>query len=66
MATAEIDLAWVDNSSDKTGFLVQRSTDGTNFAQVATVGAGLTAYRDTGLTAGTTYSYQVAASSESS
>jgi len=53
--TYEIDLAWTDNSNNETGFAVQRSTDGTNFAQIGTVGADVTIYRNAGLAAGTTY-----------
>jgi len=34
----------------------------TNFAQVASFAATTTTYNDTGLTAGTSYSYQVQAS----
>src|SRR5438132_3191964 len=64
-ATYEIDLVWTDNSSDETGFAIQRSNDGTNFAQVGTVGADVTAYADAGLAAGTTYYYRVDAYNDS-
>src|SRR5207302_424984 len=40
---------------------VERSTDGTTFTQVATVGANVTAYSDTGLAAATQYYYRVRA-----
>ena len=40
---------------------VERSTDGTNFTQVAVVAADVTSYSDVGLAAATTYTYRVRA-----
>jgi M6 family metalloprotease-like protein len=55
-----MDLAWTDNADNESGFFIQRSTDGTNFATVASVGVNTTAYTDvTGLQANTLYYYQV-------
>ena len=54
-------LTWNDNSSNETGFRIQRSTDGTIFTLIATVGANITSYLDTGLTASTKYNYRVRA-----
>lgn len=58
-----IDLSWADNSSDESGFRVERAPDaggvaGT-YAQIASVGANVTTYSSTGLTAATTYWYRV-------
>ena len=58
-----IDLSWADNSSDESGFRVERAPDaggvaGT-YAQVASVAANVTTYASTGLVAGTTYWYRV-------
>ncbi len=61
VSSSQINLAWTDNSSDETGFQIERSTDGANFGQIATVGAGVTAYQNTGLAAGATYWYRVRA-----
>ncbi|MGD8869034.1 MAG: fibronectin type III domain-containing protein, partial [Gemmatimonadales bacterium] len=57
-----IDLAWTDNSGDETGFRIERKTepDG-SFALIATVGANVTKYYNTGLAGGTTYTYRVRA-----
>ena len=41
---------------------MERSTDGTIFTQIATVGANVVAYTDSGLTSPNTYFYRVAAS----
>jgi mono/diheme cytochrome c family protein len=56
----EIDLVWTDNSSNETGFSIERSTSSTGpFTPVGSAGANLTSYADTGLNAATTYYYRV-------
>jgi hypothetical protein len=62
ISSTQINLSWTDNSSNETGFLIERSTDGTNFTQIATAGVNATSYLDTGLSASTTYYYRVRAS----
>ena len=61
VSSSQINLAWSDNSENEDGFRVERSTDGQNFGVVATVGAGVTTYADTGLAASTAYVYRVLA-----
>ena len=56
-----INLAWTDTSAYEQGYKVESSTDGVNFAQIASVGANVTSYANTSLTAGTTYHYRVRA-----
>jgi fibronectin type 3 domain-containing protein len=58
-STSQINLSW-SSSSGATSYKIQRSTDGTNFSPLATVGT--TTYSDTGLNAGTLYYYRVLAS----
>ncbi len=62
-STTQINLAWTDNSSNETGFKIERCSGAgcSNFAQIATTGAGVSSYANTGLTASTTYSYRVRA-----
>ncbi|HWE43871.1 MAG TPA: fibronectin type III domain-containing protein [Gemmatimonadaceae bacterium] len=66
VGAGRIDLAWSDNSgNDEQGFQVERAPDsggaaGT-YARIATVGANVTVYSNTGLAAGTTYWYRVRA-----
>ena len=60
-----IDLAWVDNSDNETCFTVWRSTDGTNFTLLDTLGANVEAYTDTTATPGVTYWYRVQACTDS-
>lgn len=60
-STTTAQLSWVDNSSNETGFKIERSDDGVNFSQVGSVGANVTTFGDTGLSSGTLYTYRVRA-----
>ena len=57
---ASLQLVWLDNSSDETGFHVERKlgTAGT-YTVVATTGANVTSYADSTLADSTTYCYRV-------
>ena len=61
VSSSQINLSWTDNSNNETGFRVERSIDGTTFTQIATVGANVTMYGNTGLSALTEYDYRVRA-----
>ncbi len=52
-------LRWRDTSNDETGFRLRRRTEGSDWALLATVPAGVTLKVDSGLEAGTEYIYQV-------
>lgn len=60
--TTTINLAWKDNSTNETGFVVERasSANGT-FTKIATTAAGAVTYSNTGLTQNTTYYYRLRA-----
>ena len=63
---AKVDLSWtapvVDGGTPITGYRIQRSTNGTTWSTlVANSGSTLTTYANTGLAAGSTYYYKVAA-----
>lgn len=60
-ATSTIDLVWVDNSDNETGFSVERMPHGGAFAELATVAAGVTTYADDAVTEDVTYVYRVRA-----
>jgi predicted phage tail protein len=60
-SASAINLRWTDNSSNETGFLVERSLNGADFTQVASLGAGTTSFASNGLLASTTYYYRVRA-----
>jgi hypothetical protein len=61
-SSSRIDLAWTDNSSAETGQVLQRSTSPT-FSSPTSIplAPDVQSYSDTGLSAGTTYYYQVKA-----
>jgi FtsP/CotA-like multicopper oxidase with cupredoxin domain/fibronectin type 3 domain-containing protein len=66
LGQSRVNLSWVDNSANETAFVVERSTDGVNFAQVATVasaaGTGTArTFSDTAVAPGTVYQYRVKA-----
>jgi predicted phage tail protein len=56
-----VQLQWTDLSNDETGFVIQRSTDGTTFSDLASVGADVVDYADTAVFGAFTYTYRVAA-----
>jgi subtilisin family serine protease len=61
VSTSQINLTWSDNSSNETGFRIERSTDGRSWSQIATVGADVTSFSSTGLKKNTTYHFRVRA-----
>lgn len=63
---SRINLSWSDNSSDETGFVIERSPGGTSsFSPIHTTSANATSYSDSGLQCGTVYYYRVQATSAS-
>ncbi len=61
LSSSQINLSWVDNSTDEDGFKVERSTNGIDFVQVSSVGANVVNGIDNGLSPLTTYHYRVRA-----
>jgi hypothetical protein len=58
----QINLAWADNSTNESGFKIERSPFAPgSWTEIATVGAGVTSYPNTGLASSTTYYYRVRA-----
>lgn len=60
-SSSQIDLTWTDESENEDGFEIQRSADGVQFGQIATVGEATTSYADTGLATCANYYYRVRA-----
>jgi fibronectin type 3 domain-containing protein len=64
-AGTQVTLSWSDNSNNETGFLIERKTGtGGTYSQVATVGANVATYIDSGLDTGTQYVYRIRAINE--
>ena len=65
VSSSRIDLNWLDNSSNESGFAIERCSGSScsNFTQVGTVGANVTTFADTSLAAETTFRYRVRAQS---
>ena len=62
----QINLSWNDNANNETSYLIERSTSsGKGYVQVATVGANVASYSNTGLRANKLYYYRVRASNGS-
>ncbi len=57
----QVNLTWTDNSSNETGFVIERAANGGAFQVIATVGPGVTAYADASAWASTSYTYRVGA-----
>lgn len=57
----QVDLIWLDNASNETGFKILRKTSGSDFIEVGSTGVDMTIFSDLGLTSGTTYTYKISA-----
>ena len=63
-SSSQIDLGWLDNSDNETGFKIERkltSASDSTFSQIGTAGANARSYTDGGLSASTGYTYRVRA-----
>lgn len=59
----QVHLAWIDNSTDETGFALERALAGTtSFASLAALASGVTSFTDTTAGCSTAYDYRVSAS----
>ncbi len=54
-------LTWKDNSSDESGFMIERKVGSAAYATLTTVPFNKSEYHDPNLTSGTVYSYHVMA-----
>ena len=62
VSTSQINLNWQDNSSNESGFKIERSlSSSSGFSQISIVGVNATVYSNTGLSPSTTYHYRVRA-----
>ncbi len=61
ISPTQIDLKWVDNSDDETGFEIERKTDNGVFNRIVTVAANETTYADADLAPNTAHAYRIRA-----
>ncbi len=59
VSPTQINLSWTDNSTNETGFKIERRTGSANYAVVGTVNQDILSFSDSGLTPSTTYTYRV-------
>jgi gliding motility-associated-like protein len=59
ISPSEMQVTWVDNSSNETGFEISHSLDSVAFTVADTVAANLTSYNHEGLNGNTKYYYRV-------
>jgi hypothetical protein len=67
-ALSSLTINWIDSATNENNYVVERSVNGTDFTVIATLGANVTSYNDTGLVPNTPYYYRIKAtnSTESS
>lgn len=61
ISATQINLTWVDNAVDETGFELERSTDGLKFVKITDLAANVKTYSNTGLTPSTKYWFRILA-----
>jgi autotransporter-associated beta strand protein len=59
ISTNQINLVWINNSTNEDGFNLESSTNGGNYSSMAMLAAGVTNYAATGLNPATTYYFRV-------
>jgi hypothetical protein len=57
----QINISWVDNAADETGFELERSIDGLTFAKVTDIGPNVEYFQNIGLAPTTKYWYRILA-----
>jgi len=61
LSSSDIALSWADNSTNETGFRIDRSTDNINWKEIVTANSNTTTFSDAGRNASTTYYYRIRA-----
>ena len=59
VSTTQINLSWTDNSTNETGFKIERKTGTGTYALIGSVNADVLTYNDLGLTPNTAYTYRM-------
>lgn len=61
VSNSEIKIDWTDKSTNETGFKIERAKGSDPFMEIKTLGANITTFTDSGLSAYTEYTYRVSA-----
>ncbi len=61
ISSSQVNLSWTDNSTDETGFSIERASYNGYFTPIATVGPNVTSYQNSGLSTGMQYQFRVSA-----
>jgi len=59
ISTSQINLSWMDNSQDETGFKIERMRETGIYNVIGTVSANVTSFNDVGLELNTIYTYRI-------
>ncbi|MFM7019020.1 fibronectin type III domain-containing protein [Flavobacterium sp.] len=59
ISSTQINLSWTDNSTNETGFIIERKTSIGNYENIISLTQNITTYHDTGLLPGTSYTYRI-------
>ena len=55
----QLDLTWKDNSTNETGYKIERKTDSGNFTEIGSIAADVTIFSDKTVSLNTNYTYRV-------
>lgn len=61
ISASQVNLEWADNSSNESGYKLERKMPGGSFVQIASTGADVVTYSDVNLSPATAYTYRVIA-----
>lgn len=60
-SSTQVTLSWSDNSTNETGFKIERKVNGGSFSELVIVNDNVTSYIDNGLELNTSYTYRIIA-----
>ncbi|MBF4519139.1 T9SS type A sorting domain-containing protein [Flavobacterium sp. ANB] len=60
-ATSSFTINWSDNAANEDSYVLERSTNGTDFTILSTLASNISSYNETGLTPNTQYYYRIKA-----
>jgi hypothetical protein len=55
----QVDLTWKDNSTNETGYKIERKTDSGNFSEIGTTSQDISSFSDKTVSLNTSYTYRV-------